>query len=51
MKHYYCTGPCKGLATEQQMEGIEKVCQMEGCSKHHEPLVECNCDNMEVHQQ
>ena len=37
MKHYICTGGCKGVS---QNEG---VCQSEGCSKHNHQLVECNC--------
>jgi len=49
MKNFYCDGACKGVATEAQMEGVDKVCQMESCPKHAQALHECSCDNMEVH--
>ena len=37
MKHYICTGGCKGVSDKPG------VCQAEGCPKHGQPLTECNC--------
>lgn len=50
MKHFYCDGGCGGVATEEQMEGVDKVCQMSDCAKSRQPLNECDCDNMESHK-
>ncbi len=37
MKHYICTGSCKG---ESEMPGL---CNTAGCTKHNCPLMECKC--------
>jgi len=39
MVHYICTGGCKGV-TDQPVN-----CQAEDCSKHNQPLTECNCND------
>ena len=37
MKHYVCTGECKGVSD------TPGVCRAEVCSEKGKPLVECNC--------
>ncbi len=37
MAHYICTGTCKGGADKPG------ACEDEHCSKHGEPLEECEC--------
>lgn len=37
MPHYVCTGGCGGVSE------TVGACQTEGCAKHNQPLVECNC--------
>jgi hypothetical protein len=39
MKHYVCTGECKGVSDKPG------TCQDITCSKHEMPLTECNCTN------
>lgn len=36
-KHYVCTGSCRGVSSEP------KVCESETCTKHGQPLTECDC--------
>jgi len=50
MSHYFCDGPCKGVASEVELEGKDKVCQMKGCTKEGEALTHCECANMESHK-
>ena len=37
MKHYICTGECAGASEKPG------VCQSQMCSKHGQPLSECEC--------
>jgi len=37
MKHYICTGGCKGVSK------VAKNCGAESCPKHGKPLKPCNC--------
>lgn len=37
MKHYICTGGCKGVSDTLG------VCQAQNCPKHGKPLEECDC--------
>jgi hypothetical protein len=37
MKHYICTGECEGVSEKPG------VCQAPNCSRHNQPLVECEC--------
>lgn len=37
MKHYICTGGCKGISDESG------VCQAKDCPKVGQPLSECTC--------
>jgi len=37
MTHYICTGGCGGVSE------TEGTCQAEDCSKHNEPLTNCDC--------
>ena len=37
MKHYICTGGCKGVSK------VAKSCGAEDCIKHGKPLKPCNC--------
>ena len=39
MVHYICEGECKGVSD------TPGTCQAQECSKHEEPLKECNCDD------
>lgn len=39
MTHNVCTGGCGGASE------AEGVCQVEGCSKHNQPLTACNCED------
>ncbi|MDO8536754.1 MAG: hypothetical protein Q7R94_00720 [bacterium] len=37
MKHYICTGDCKGVSDKPG------VCEAQDCPKHGKPLEECDC--------
>lgn len=39
MTHYICTGECGGVSEKPG------VCNAQSCTKHNQPLVECNCKN------
>ncbi len=39
MKHYVCTGSCKGVSDKPQN------CQDESCEMHGHPLVPCDCED------
>ena len=39
MKHYVCTGECRGVSD------TPKSCDAIGCHKHGEPLMECDCED------
>jgi len=39
MKHYICTGGCKGVSE------VPGTCQMESCPLYTHPLTECDCAN------
>ena len=39
MTHYICTGECAGISEKAG------VCQSPTCSKHGQPLSECDCSD------
>jgi len=39
MTHYICTGGCEGVSDKPG------TCQAKGCSKYHEPLTPCDCED------
>lgn len=41
MNHFVCTGECGGVSDHAG------VCQDPNCSKHGQPLIECNCETNE----
>ncbi len=41
MQHYVCTGECGGVSREPG------TCQADTCSKHNQPLVQCDCNGEE----
>jgi len=43
MKHYICTGGCKGVSDKPG------VCQAEDCPKRGQPLDECDCEDGRHH--